>query len=503
MATSATRNNFRKNSESAPAPSSSCSILIFDSNSHRKWLLNGMLSNGAAELALLDISSTVVAEQSLRPAAIVLVALDSKREAALQIVQTLRTSCGTILCYADGSDEWPLRSRCEPLIAGAQAVLDSTDPGFCEAVAERIHRLLCDGRAVRDSTDAIRASMRRFGLIGCSEAMLSVFRKIIRFGPISDLAVLILGETGTGKELAARAIHALDPKRRYSNFIPVNCGAITASLAESELFGHRPGAFTGAKEARKGLFRAANGGTLFLDEIGEMDLALQAKLLRVLQELRVLTVGDDQEVPVDVRVIAASNRNLAEAVTDGTFRADLLHRINVLTFTIPPLRERRQDVEELINYVLEERRSATGERVPSAGRDFVQALQAIELRGNARELINLIHHALANKQNDTNLGLHDLKPEVWREIAEQGRKSSGSPATSVLKEPGTFAVRLHELLEMHAGNLQQSVDCCEKLLLEEALRKTNGNQSQAARILGITVRSVYNKLRKYQLHGAK
>jgi transcriptional regulator with PAS, ATPase and Fis domain len=370
-------------------------------------------------------------------------------------------------------------------------------------VAERIHRLEFDTRAMRDSDDAIRASMRRFGLIGSSEAMLSVFRKIIRFSPISDLAVLILGETGTGKELAARAIHALDPKRRYSNFIPVNCGAITASLAESELFGHRLGAFTGAKEARKGLFRAANGGTLFLDEIGEMDLALQAKLLRVLQELRVLAVGDDQEVAIDVRVIAASNRNLAEAVTDGTFRADLLHRINVLTITIPPLRERRQDVEELINYILEERRFTTGERVPSAGPDFVQALQAIELRGNARELLNLMHYALAHNQDDLNLGLQDLKPEVWREIAEQGRKSSGSPATSILDEPSTIAVRLHELLEMHGGNLQQSVDCCEKLLLQDALRKTNGNQSQAARMLGITVRSVYNKLHKYQLHGAK
>lgn len=332
--------------------------------------------------------------------------------------------------------------------------------------------------------------------------MLRVFRAIVRFAPISDLPVLILGETGTGKERAARAIHALDPKRRHSDFIAVNCGAITASLAESELFGHRLGAFTGAKEARRGLFRAATGGTLFLDEIGEMDIALQAKLLRVLQELRVLAVGDEQEMPIDVRVIAASNRNLAQAASDGSFRVDLLHRLNVLTLTIPPLRERRQDVEELINYVLEERCSTTGEPVPTAGRAFVEALQAVELRGNARELINLVHYALANNPSGTSLGLHDLKPEVWREIAEQ-EKAPNADGAAVAKEPLTLSERIHDAIAVQSGNLQESVDCCEKLLLEEALRKANGNQTLAAQMLGITVRSVYNKLQKHHPHNGR
>jgi len=501
MATREIRNEVPQNLGSAPACSSRPSIFIVDGNPYRRRLLNAILSDLPAELAFLDNSSAAAAVQCLRPAAVVLVALDNKTNAALQIVQTVRSSCGVILCYADGADDWPLGSRCEALLAGAQALLDSTKFRFSEDVAGRVCRLLIEARAHSEGAAEIRVSMRRLGLVGRSEAMLTVFRKLIRFAPISDLAVLILGETGTGKELAARAIHALDPKRRSSNFVPVNCSALTASLVESELFGHRRGAFTGAEEPRKGLFRAAAGGTLFLDEVGEMDVTLQAKLLRVLQERRVLAIGEDREVPVDVRVIAASNRNLAEAVTRGTFRSDLLHRLDVLTLAIPPLRERREDIEVLVNYILEERRSVTEKPVPSPSREFVQALQAVELPGNARELMNLVHHALANNGNGTNLELRDLKPKVWAEIAERARTYNHGPATPTTQE--FLPIGFQKLLEAHAWNLRQSVDYCERLLLEEALRKANGNQSQAARLIGVSARSVHNKLHKHQLRGAK
>jgi hydrogenase-4 transcriptional activator len=460
-----------------------------------------MWSDSRAELVFLDNSPTAADVQCLRRAAIVLIALDGKTNAALQIVQRFKSSGSAILCYADGAHDWPLGRRCEPLLAGAQALLDSAKAAFSEDLAVWIRRLLTEARAHCESADETRGCMRQLGLVGRSEAMLSVFRKLIRFGPISDLAVLIQGETGTGKELAARAIHALDPKRRSNNFVPVNCSAMTASLVESELFGHRRGAFTGAEEPRKGLFRAAAGGTLFLDEIGEMDVVLQAKLLRVLQERRVLAVGEDREVPVDVRVIAASNRDLTEAVTRGTFRSDLLHRLNVLSLVIPPLRERREDIEVLINNILEERRSVTGRPVPSQSQEFVHALQAIELRGNVRELMNLVNHALANNRNGTNLELQDLKPEVWAEIAERARTSDHWSATPASQE--FLPVSLRSLLETHAWNLRQSVDCCERLLLEEALRKANGNQSQAARLIGLSARSLYNKLHKHQLHSCK
>lgn len=484
--------------ESVPAGSTG-SIIILDSNPHRQRLFNSLMPDYGPEVVLLDDPSTAAAMQRRRPAEVVVVALDGNANAALQTVRTLRSSCSAILCFADGADDWPLGRRCEPLLAGAQALLDSTKDGFRDDVAAWIRRLLTEARAHGESADEMRASMRRLGLVGRSEAMLNVFRKLMRFGPISDLAVLILGETGTGKELAARAVHALDPKRRHNNFVPVNCSAMPASLIETELFGHCRGAFTGAEEPRKGLFRAAAGGTLFLDEIGEMDFALQAKLLRVLQERCVLGVGEDREVPVDVRVIAASNRSLSEAVARGAFRSDLLHRLDVLSLFIPPLRERREDIEALIHHILEERRAVTGHPVPSPSREFVNALQVIELRGNSRELMNLVHHALANSTS-AKLELRDLKPEVWAEIAERATEQGlAAPTSSAQILPLCF----QKLMEMHDWNLRKSVDCCEKRLLEEGLRKANGNQSQAARLIGVSARNLYNKLHKHQLNCAK
>jgi DNA-binding NtrC family response regulator len=499
MVPSEIRSSAWRNLESIPNHATSAPILVIDNAPHRKRVLERTWPDSLAELVFLDDSTVAADVHRRRPAAAVLIALDDKVKGPLEIVQTFKSAGAATLCYADGADDWPLGRRCEPLLAGAQALLDSSKAGFSEDLAGWVRRLLTEARAQRESAGETRDCMLRLGLVGRSQTMQGVFRKLMGFGPISDLAVLILGETGTGKELAARAIHALDPKRRSHNFVPVNCGALTASLAESELFGHRRGAFTGAEEPRKGLFRAAAGGTLFLDEIGEMDLALQAKLLRVLQERCVLPVGEDREVTVDVRVIAASNRDLNEAVNRGTFRNDLLHRLNVLSLVIPPLRERREDINALIHNMLEERRSGTGKPVPSPSPEFVHALQAIELRGNVRELMNLVHHALANHTNETKLELQDLKPEVWAEIADRARISGDWSGTS-----GSHQLPLVQgLLEKHAWNLRKSVDGCEKLLLEEALRKTNGSQSQAARLMGLSARSLYNKLHKHQLHGQK
>ena len=177
--------------------------------------------------------------------------------------------------------------------------------------------------------------MGALGLVGRGPRIMSVFLSIVRVSPLSDVPILISGETGTGKELVARSIHRLDPGRCHEPFIPVNCSAISAGLAESLLFGHRRGAFTGADHYRRGLIRAAGAGVLFLDEIGDLDLSLQGKLLRVLQERRVLALGEDHEVPIHARIIAATNRNLEEMVRDHTFRGDLFHRLNVLSIRMP------------------------------------------------------------------------------------------------------------------------------------------------------------------------
>jgi transcriptional regulator with GAF, ATPase, and Fis domain len=192
--------------------------------------------------------------------------------------------------------------------------------------------------------------MQQQGIVGQSQAITAVFQTLLRVSPLSDLPILITGETGTGKELLAHAIHQLDPKRCDGPFMALNCAAISPGLAESELFGHRRGAFTGADHDRKGLIRAAEGGVLLLDEIGELDDASQAKLLRVLQEHRVLGIGEEREVPISVRIIAATNRDLGEMVQQRRFRADLFHRLNVLAIHIPPLRERPTDLKPLIEH---------------------------------------------------------------------------------------------------------------------------------------------------------
>jgi transcriptional regulator with GAF, ATPase, and Fis domain len=352
--------------------------------------------------------------------------------------------------------------------------------------------------------------MKQLGIVGESQAILSVFQTILRVSILSDLPILLTGETGTGKEVLAHAIHHLDLKRRNGPFVALNCGAISASLVESELFGHRRGAFSGADRDRKGLIRSAEGGVLFLDEIGELDDALQAKLLRVLQENRVLGVGEDHEVPVNVRVIAATNRDLDAMVQRRKFRADLFHRLNVLAIHIPPVRERLADLKPLIEHFLEKYRYLRPAAALSVAPDFVHALTQVELPGNARQLENLVRRALVNKDDDTRLNLSDLPQEIWQQLSEQGNSSSAQPEVASTRKdirtppPNTpqqdIPSYVMNLLDVNGWNLSRSLQYCERLLLEAALHLAHGNQSQTARLLGITPRSVYNKVHKHHLH---
>jgi transcriptional regulator with PAS, ATPase and Fis domain len=336
-----------------------------------------------------------------------------------------------------------------------------------------------------------------------------VFRTILRVSPLSDLPILLMGETGTGKELLARAIHQLDPKRRNAPCVALNCGAISPGLAESELFGHRRGAFSGADRDRKGLIRSAEGGILFLDEIGELDDALQAKLLRVLQEHRVLGVGEDQELPVDVRVIAATHRDLDEMVQQRKFRADLFHRLNVLSIHIPPLRDRPADIKPLIEHFLKKYRSLRPATYLAVGPDFVEALTQAALPGNARQLENLVRRALVHNDDDAGLSLNDLPQELWQQLAEQEKSRVAQPEIASIRQDTqesplntsreAIPSYVVNLLDANDWSLSRSLQHCERLLLEAALQRTHGNQSQTARVLGITPRSVYNKVQKHQL----
>jgi transcriptional regulator with GAF, ATPase, and Fis domain len=427
----------------------------------------------------------------------------------LEIVRELSKKGLKLVCYEDGTNLWPLGRRCSVLLAGAECLLDSTAEGFSSELGRRVAQL-ADAESGRQKEDSqIREVMLSLGLVGKSQAMISVFRRLLRVSLLSDLPIIITGETGTGKELVARAIHRLDPKRNQGPFVALNCGAVSPDLAESEFFGHRRGAFTGASQDRKGLIRTAEGGFLLLDEIGEMEGPLQTKLLRVLQESRVLGVGEDRDVPINVRVLAASNRDLNPLVQQGKFRADLYHRLNVLSIHVPSLRDRPEDIRPLIEYFLIQHKRLCGAESVSVSADFIDALMRVKLPGNIRELENLVRRALAQKENDGPLGLTDLPPEIWQQVSEEGEGVSSLPVAPLRADepnerrdagPGEdVPPHILGLLDLKAWNLSRSLDHCEKIFLSAALRRAQGNQAQAARLLGITPRTVYNKVRKHHL----
>ncbi|MBI4491109.1 MAG: sigma-54-dependent Fis family transcriptional regulator [Deltaproteobacteria bacterium] len=427
----------------------------------------------------------------------------------LEVIRALKQKGYKIISYEESAESWPLGLQCQALLAGSLRLLDSAKADFAQELRRLLAQLLQAEAVKWGEEEKIRVVMKDLGLVGESQAMISVFQWILRVSALSDLPTLITGETGTGKELVAHAIYKLDPKRGNGPFVALNCGAISPGLAESELFGHRRGAFTGADRDRKGLIRSAEGGILFLDEIGELDDALQTKLLRALQENRVLGVGEDQEVSVNVRVIAASNRELEKMVQQRKFRADLFHRLNVLSTRIPPLRERPEDIKPLIEYFLQKYRSLNPAVSTSVRPDFVEALTQVELPGNARELENLVRQILVNKDDKSPLDLSDLPIEVWQQLSEQVRSPLvPSEQVSERKEMQTSMAKtlqhdipsyLVNLLEANGWSLSQSLRYCERLLLEAALHAAHGNQSQTARLVGITPRSVYNKLRKHHL----
>lgn len=435
---------------------------------------------------------------------IVAIALQSSdADLPLSFIKTARQAGYLVIGYEHRLESWSLRSRCRPLIAGSYKVLDSADPQFEEQLATVLRTMFQRERQKQDERDHLMQDMHATGIVGTSEATLSMFQLVKRVSHLSDVPVLISGETGTGKELIAGAMHKLDARRSEGPFVPVNCGALHATLAESELFGHRRGAFTGADRDRLGLFRAAHGGILFLDEIGELDPTLQAKLLRVLQEGRVRGVGYEHEVPIDVRIIAATNRNLKQMVQAGTFRADLFHRLNVLKVELLPLRERPGDVPLLIQHFL----NRTG-RAWHASSDFVEAVTSLSLPGNVRELDNLIKRVAANKEDSSPLTLSDLPEDILCTITGEyarpdqssGVKTTAPPADQSVPASSEMNIFQPFLQPLHSGRtLEASLQEYERLIVDAALKHSNGCQSAAALILGITPRSVYNKVKKYGL----
>ena len=314
------------------------------------------------------------------------------------------------------------------------------------------------------------------GIIGQSASLAGVFKILGKVAP-TDSTVLVTGESGTGKELLVRALHAASP-RADRPFVPVNCGAIPRDLLESELFGHEKGAFTHALRSRPGRFELADGGTIFLDEIGEMEPGLQVKILRVLQEKEIERVGGTGCRKVDVRIVAATNRDLEAAVAAGTFREDLYYRLNVIPIHLPPLRERGQDVLLLARHFLG-RFCRKKERPPLELSPVVQrVLLAYAWPGNVRELENTLHRAVLLSTGN--------------EIGEDAVILDSQDAVINRNENGVMTGA------EFVGNTVASV---ERNLIIDTLKHTMGNRTTAANILGISIRTLRNKLKQYQNEG--
>jgi DNA-binding NtrC family response regulator len=310
------------------------------------------------------------------------------------------------------------------------------------------------------------------GVRGNSPQMTSIFEVLRRVAP-TNISVLIQGESGTGKELLARAIH--DNSNRWNKpFRPINCAGFTETLLESELFGHIKGAFTGAAADHKGLFEIADKGTLFLDEIGDMPLNMQAKLLRVIEDGVVTPVGSNKPVVVDVRIISATNHDLAKLVEEKKFREDLYFRIKGVSITVPPLRERREDIPLLANFFLKEAAGETGSKVAGITDAVMNIFAGYEWPGNIRQLHNIIRTMVVMTDRDT-LDVHDLPPEI-----HQVHRLPGPTKPST----GRKAVSLNEI---------------EKQAIIDTLAKTGNNRAKAARMLGIGERTLYRKIKEYNL----
>jgi len=365
--------------------------------------------------------------------------------------------------------------------ASVESAVEALREGACDYLTKpfdhaRLRSLLAEAarkREFRNGIDALRTHVElgHFGpMIGASPAMTRIYEAINKVGP-TEASVLITGESGTGKELVAQVIHLLS-RRRKGPFLPVNCGAVSATLIESEVFGHERGSFTGAERVHKGHFERADGGTLFLDEVTEMPIELQAKLLRVLETGVVTRVGGEQAIHVDVRVIAATNRSPESAVQEGKLREDLFYRLKVFPIEVPPLRERGPDIELLARHFLRELNEAEGTTkafTPSA----LRWLAGLPWTGNVRELKNLVHRAFILAERD---------------ITEE-HLPVANPRTAPETDVGPS-------LQLRVGT---PVAEAERRLILATLSQYNGEKKVAADVLGISLKTLYNRLNEYKL----
>jgi DNA-binding NtrC family response regulator len=398
-------------------------------------------------------------------------------QTGLDLLQQLRDRCPVILVTGFGT----LEAAVEASREGAWDFISK--PFKVEEVVSIVRRAMqreiaAGGNAGGSDSEDLTARYEEAGLMGRAPAMIELYKEIARVAP-ARTTVLVMGESGTGKELVARAIHKHSP-RRDKSFIAVNCGALTETLLEAELFGHVRGAFTGAVGNRKGLWEEASEGTLFLDEIGETSPAMQVKLLRALQEGEIKRVGSSQTARVDTRVVAATNRELEQEVKAGSFREDLFYRLSVVSIRVPPLRERRGDIPLLAEHFLRASQGKAGRGRLKLSEDALKLLVAYSWPGNVRELESFIEYA----------ALHARGSEVMTEDLPAKLQTSEVRAASRSPLPALF----EDL---------PSLDEIERRYLLHVLKTVNGNRTRAAEILGVDRRTLYRMAERFSIDMGK
>jgi DNA-binding NtrC family response regulator len=435
-------------------------LIIDDEHGIRNFLIKGL----SKLLGFIESAENLETAEDLRQRChfdLIIADIKLPGGSGVEWVQSLREAgCNTPVIFITAHAH--LDIAIDAIRAGAADFI--IKPFRMDQILTAVDRCI-ERRDIKRENFALRRQVGRIydspGMIGESQSIRNLGEVIKRVAPMPS-TILIDGESGTGKELAARSIHELSG--RTGIFVPVNCGAMAAELLESELFGHVKGAFTGAHQGREGLFSYANGGTLFLDEIGEMPLSMQAHLLRVLDEKKIRPVGSNQEVPVDVRIIAATNRKLEQCVSEGDFREDLFFRLNVLNLKIPPLRERIEDLKELSQYFNDTVSAGLGVKSSNLSNNELAVLSAYDWPGNVRELRNVIERSLL---------LNTLPSEAI----------GGSAPEATIDEPPPNSTLLADIEKHH---------------ILKILNIENGNKSAAARLLGVSRKTLDRKVSAWE-----
>lgn len=431
--------------------------------------------------------STESGEEALKQVAeeevdLILLDLNLAGKSGLEVLRSIKeVDPGALVIIITGYGT--VESAVEALKMGAY---DYIKKPFKADAIRLIVKLALETQSLRREVRHLRREGKEKGLpdstdmVGSSPALLQVYRQVREVAKHQNATVLITGESGTGKELVARAIHNLSP-RQERPFVEINCGSLPFNLLETELFGHERGAFTDAKTRKIGLFEESNGGTIFLDEIGEMDLNLQVKLLRVLEDRKIRRLGGTRNIDIDARVIAATNRNLREALDEKVFREDLFYRLNVFPIHIPPLRDRREDIPHLLDYFLKRFSREFNKRIREVSRDALELLMRYQWPGNVRELRNVVER-MCIMCNTEEIKPDVLPREIWGEAPQK-------------EAPFFFDIPPEGIM------LEEVVGKIEKELVAQAVRITGGNVAKTSRLLNVPRGTLRYKLEKYELGG--